>query len=76
MENYKILNGWDYVDTGNFFKESSQLGLTRGHKKKIFKQRAKLQIKQRFFSLRVNDQCNGRPQTVVKIKAVSHFKTR
>ena len=76
IETYKILNGWDHVEAGHFFQESSQLGRTRGHAKKIFKQRARLQIRRRFFSLRVIDQWNGLPQAVVNVKTVSKFKAR
>ena len=61
IETYKILNGWDHVEAGHFFQESSQLGRTREHTKKIFKQRARLQIRHRFFLLRVIDQWNGLP---------------
>ena len=70
IETYKILNGWDHVEAGNFFQDFS-LDLPE-----IFKHKARLQIRHRFFSHRVSDQWNGLLQTMVNEKTVSQFKTR
>ena len=46
METYMILNGWDHIEAGTFIQENGQFGRSRGHSMKIFKRRARLQIRQ------------------------------
>ena len=49
---FKILNGLENVEASNFY-EMRQPGRTRGHTMKIFKPRARLLTRQKFFSIRV-----------------------
>ena len=53
--------------------EMSQPGRTRRHTVNIFKPRARLLTRQRFFSIRMIDQWNGLPQTA---KTVPQFKAK
>ena len=75
IETFKILNGLENVEASKFF-EMRQPGRTRGHTMKIFKPRARLLTRQRFFSIRVIDLWNGLPQNVVDAKTVPQFKVR
>ena len=75
FETFKILNGLENVEASKFF-EMRQSGRTRGHTMKIFKPRARLLTRQRFFSIRVIDLWNGLPQNVVDAKTVPQFKAR
>ena len=68
IETFKILNGLENVEA-KFF-ETRQPGHTRGHTMKIFKPRARLLTRQRFFSIRVIDLWNGLPQNVVDGRTV------
>ncbi|KAI0227078.1 hypothetical protein LSAT2_022453, partial [Lamellibrachia satsuma] len=48
IETFKILNGLENLEASKFF-EIRQPGRTRGHTMKIFKPRARLLTRQRFF---------------------------
>ena len=47
---------------------------TRGHSKKIFKERAKYEIRRNYFKYRVVDIWNSLPQKVVDCKSVLSFE--
>ena len=75
IETVKILNGLENVEASKFF-EMREPGRIRRHTMKIFKLRARLLTRQRFFSIRVIDLWNELPQNVVDAKAVPQFKAR
>lgn len=47
----------------------------QGDSFKIYKPRARLQVRQKFFSHRVNE-WNNSPQYIIEVKSVSSFKVR
>ena len=71
----KILNGLEKVEASKLF-EMRQPGRTRGHTMKIFKPRARLLTRQRFFSIREIDMWNRLPQNVADANTVPQFKAR
>ena len=75
LETYKILTGLENIEASKFF-EMRQPGRIRGHTVKIFKPRARLLTRQRFFSIRVIDLWNGLPQNVEDATTVPQFKAR
>lgn len=75
IETYKILNGIDKVEARHFFQERDSTA-TRGHTRKLFKQRTRLLVRQNYFSVRAVDQWNRLPQHVVDAKTVTQFKAR
>ena len=56
-----------------FFKESEN-DITRGHSKKLFKQRNRLNIRNHFFSQRVIDFWNALPQEAIDADSIDTFK--
>ena len=75
IEVFKILSGIENVEANTFFKLSVTTNL-RGQSKKLFKNRARLQLRQNFFSQRVVSVWNGLPETVIQATSVSMFKKR
>lgn len=74
INTFKIVNNiYDNRVTQNIFQmeESSR---TRGHTKKIFKKRCRLEIRKNFFSFRVIDNWNSLPQNIVDAKDVKQFE--
>ena len=71
---FKILNG--YYDN-NVCSEIVTLHnprQNRGHSKKLFKRRARLDVRQKFFSHRIVDQWNDLPEKVIDSPRLSVFK--
>ena len=54
----------------------SNVAHTRGHNKKSFKLRSRLDIRKFFFSQRVVDEWNCLPSEVVNCKSLIEFKSR
>ena len=54
--------------------ELREYGITRGHTKKIYKERSRLQIRQNSFKNRIVDIWNTLPQKVVDCKTVLSFE--
>ena len=71
---YKLLNGFDKVDSTQFFKKVESK--TRGHPMKIEKKAAKRDVRKFFFSIRVTDKWNSLQETVVEAKSIHSFKAR
>ena len=74
IEVYKLLNKIDYTSAEllNF----SDVTFTRGHNKKLFKPRARINLRKYSFSYRVIDNWNSLPQSVVEAPTLNSFKNR
>ena len=69
---YKIINQIDKVDISKL--TFAPHGATRGHSLKLFKPRARLNVRQQSFSNRVIDSWNSLPETVVKAPSLNSLK--
>ena len=69
---YKMVNGLDRVG-GELLRLDS--GATRGHGRKLRKERCLKDVKKFSFPHRIVDVWNGLPASVVNAKSVSGFKT-
>ena len=72
---YKIINQIDKVYISKLFIFAPH-GATRGHSLKLFKPRARLNVRQQSFSNRVIDSWNSLPESVVKAPFPNTFKSR
>ena len=76
VETFKIVNGvYDGDVCGGLFKIQEGLR-TRGHGKKIFKQRTSLDIRKYSFCSRVVNDWNGLPDSVVNARSVREFERK
>ena len=71
---YKIIHGLVYINFDSMFKFSNSQ--TRGHPWKLFVNRARLNIRRNFFSIRVVPWWNSLPYDVVSSINVSVFKKK
>ena len=71
---YKILNQLDRIEPSTFFIMSQNT--TRGHSKKIFKQRFEKELRKFAFSQRVVDDWNSLTENIVSSKTLNIFKSR
>ena len=69
---YKIIHELERFEREEFFKYSTTK--TRGHTKKLFKPRARLNIRKNSFSHRVIEDWNGLPDNVVCAENLDDFK--
>jgi len=75
IEVYKILNGKERIDSGQFFQVADDHYSLRGHRIKLSKKRSRLDIRKHFFSQRIINQWNSLPANVVDAKTINSFKT-
>ena len=75
IEVYKIINGFEGLNVDDFF-EFRDDNVTRGHSKKIYKLRSRLDIRKYFFTQRVVEEWNSLPSEVVESKSINEFKSR
>ena len=75
IETYKILNGFTGTSIDNFFILNTD-SRTRGHSKKLFKERNRLNISKYFFSNRVVSCWNSLPDYVITAESINSFKNR
>ena len=75
IQGLKLIKGIDNADYSKFFTlaENSR---TRGHSYKLLKDRARLDVRGKFFSQRVVNCWNSLPATVVDAESVNSFKNR
>ena len=73
IQAYKIINGLERVESGKFFKFSTNTK-TRGHSKKLFKPRCRLDIRKNIFSQRIVNDWNSLPQSLVEAGDLGSFK--
>ena len=74
IEVFKLLNGLDNTSFSLF--ESRDVTVTRGNTQKLFKPRAKTNIRLKTFSHRVIDNWNSLPKHVVEAPSLNAFKAR
>ena len=72
---YKILNDIDKVDKNKLFSVITY-NRTRGHPKKLFKERSRLNVRANSFSSRVVNIWNQLPEDVVMAPSLNTFKSR
>ena len=73
IETYKQLGRMDQDGESRLFAWTSA-GHTRGHDRKLMKERARLEVRRNFYSMRVVDSWNKLPQEVVAAGSVEGFK--
>jgi len=76
IETYKIISGCEMISKDLFFQPAlTHYGL-RGHSMKINKPRCRTVLRKNYFSLRVIDDWNSLPQSVVSASSVNDFKNK
>ena len=70
---WKIVHGLCAVESGSFFTFLPH-STTRGHPYKLFKHRANLEVRIRFFSLRIVDEWNAFSAETVTATSLETFK--
>ena len=73
IETFKILHGYEEIESSKFFNESVY-SRTRGHSFKLFTPHAKLDIRKKFFSIRVINHWNKLSEEAVNAKSINQFK--
>ena len=78
VEAFKILNGHydSSVSQGILCQADGSTRTNRGHTKKLFKRRARLRLRQKFFSMRIVDIWNDLPQKVIDSPSIKCFEAR
>jgi ribonucleases P/MRP protein subunit RPP40 len=76
IEAYKLLTGKEKIDSNQFFQRNNQDRESRGHSKKLFQQRSRLNVRKYSFSQRVVGPWNKLPQQVIDAPSVNAFKNR
>ena len=72
---YKIVSGMDRIDADSLFPPAPGLA-TRSNGEKIFKQRSRLDIRKNSFTMRVVDDWNRLPASIVGSETLDQFKAR
>ena len=72
---FKLIKGFDKIDYTNFFQLAHN-SRSRGHRFKIIKVRARLDIRNKIFSQRVVNSWNDLPDHIVEAETVNIFKNR
>ena len=75
IEVYKIINQIDKINIGKFFQFAQNTG-TRGHSRKLYKKRSRLNVRVNAFSNRVVDVWNSLTESVVTAPTLNTFKSR
>ena len=75
IQMYKIINNIDYVDQDKFFTMSLNR-TTRGHSKKIFKNRYRLNVRANSFSNRIGNTWNSLTESDVSAPSLNAVKSR
>jgi len=73
IEVFKFLNNSSAVDAYIFFEYDK--GNRRGHCKKLFKRRSRLDIRKYVFGNRVTDKWNNLPQCYINWPTLNNFKS-
>ena len=73
---FKLLTEKERIDSSQFFQFASNTRDLRGHEKKLFLYRSRLNCRKSFFSQRAIIEWNRLPQNVVNAKTVNSFKNR
>ncbi len=75
VQTYKIMQDIDLIDKNKLFTMAS-CTRTRGHSKKLFKRRARLNVRVNMFSNRVTDTWNSLTEDIVTAPSLNAFKSR
>ena len=75
IEVFKILTGKERIDPSTFFQLAYVTTGLRGHSMKLFKPRCRTTVRQHFFSLRIVNEWNKLPQTVIEATSVNAYRT-
>ena len=76
IEVFKMITGRERIDCSRFFQSAPTQHQLRGHTMKLYKPRARLRVRQMFFSHRIVDDWNSLPQSVIEAPSVCAFKSR
>ena len=71
---YKIMHNLEDIPEGAFFTRSE--GTTRGNSLKLFKTRCRTKLRQNSFTVRVINDWNGLPESIVTAPTLNSFKSR
>ena len=74
IETFKILSGFENIDSGHFFQLSDTRYSLRRHSKTLFKKRSRLEIRKNFFSNRIVNHWNSLNEETVSATSVISFK--
>jgi len=74
IEVFKILNGGYRIDSDIFFTYDT--GDRRGHSKKLFKRRSRLDSRKYVFGNRIIDKWNSLPECCINCMTLNNFKSR
>ena len=72
----KVLTGKERIDFKKFFELADATIWLRGHSLKLYKLRCRTTLRQNFFSIRVINEWNKLPQSVIEASSVNAFKNR
>ena len=72
LEVFKIVSGLDRISLEKFFKYSTSN--TRGHSKKFYKSRSRLDVRKNIFSQRVVNDWNSLPESLISVEDLNSFK--
>jgi len=76
IETFQILTGKEWIDYKKFFELTDATSWLRGHSLKLYKPRCHTRLRQNFFSVRVINEWNKLPQSVIDAPSVNAFKNR
>ena len=76
IETFKILTGKERIDFKKFFELADATSWLRGHSLKLYKPKCHTTLRQNFFSIRVINEWNKLPQSVIEAPYVNAFKNR
>jgi len=75
-ETFKILTGKERIGYKKFFELADATSWPRGHSLKSYKPRCHTRLRQNVFSVRVINEWNKLPQSVIEPPSVNTFKNR
>ena len=76
IEVFKILNGYENIDSNIFFLEIKQLKITRGHNFTLVKKQSRLDVRKFSFSQRTINVWNKLSTECVQANSVNMFKNK
>ena len=76
IEAFKIIKGFEDVNSELFFPLAINTAHLHGHDLKIFKKGLKLNVRKNFFSQRVVNDWSILPETVINSTSINMFKNR
>ena len=71
---FKIINRLERIEPDAFFRPNAQKKVTRGHNKRFYKPKPRLNIRKNTFSVRVVNDWNSLPQNLIDSGTLEEFK--